>query len=211
MADIIIGTVRVGATPSPSAEAAETPAGSPALPDDGDLYGMGLDVVAAALASRSAEATVKIAREGQRSAKLEQAAELRGQAQAMRAKASEMRSQAWTAGALSVAGGAFTVGAGMTATNAPNGGGLSQSLSGAGSATSGLAQPLGTLNGGAKSTELEADSTEHAARAKTAEGIADEFATLDRQSKAIIEKATSVIQSLLAERQATTRAILRTG
>jgi len=207
-----VGTGRVegtGAAETP--EVRGTPAGAPELPDDGALYGMGLDVVAAALASKSAETTLKVAREGQRAAKMEQAAELRAQAQTMREKAHETRLQAWTSGSISIASGAMSFGGAAMHDNSQSGGAASRMWTAGGTGAGALAQPAGTLNGGARAIELESDSNVHASRAKTAEGVAEEFANLERQSKSIIEKATNVIQSLLAERQATTRAILRTG
>jgi hypothetical protein len=170
---------------------------------------MGLDVVAAALASKSAEATLKVAREGQRAAKMEQAAELRSQADAMRAKASEMRSQAYWQGGMAIAGGVMSGVAAGTHNGSSDGGKASKLFKAGGETSSALAQPMGTLGGGARATELDADAQVHASRAKVAEGIAEDYASLDRQAKSIIEKATNIIQSLVAERQATARAILR--
>lgn len=185
--------------------------GPPTLPDDAALYGMGLDMVAAALASKSAEATLKVAREGARAAKLEQAAELKAQADTLRAKAGEMRLQAYTSGAMTIAGGALSMAGAATHGSKEGGANLSKGLTAAGGMSSSLSQPMGTLNGGKQAAELDADSNVHASAAKVAEGIAEEFGTLERQARSVIEKATSVMQSLVAERQAVARAILRAG
>jgi hypothetical protein len=202
----------------PSARSAAAVEG-PVLPE-GDLYGMGLEFIAAALASKAAECTLKLSREAQRAERMQQASEQKQQSEATREKAGALRLQASVSGGLSIAGGALSFGGAMkmsagvdagpkAATTIENGG--SKALGALGSTTSSLAQPTGTMMGGARSVELEATSADHASRAKLAEGVAEELATLERQARSIVEKATALMQALVQERQANARAILRAG
>lgn len=192
---------------APKAEAG--PGGGPVLPADAELYGVGLDLVAASLVSKAAESTIKLARESQRAAKLEQVAEQRRQAECLHEKAGETRLQAWVSGSASIGGGIASFSSGASLTTANKETGTSKMLGALGGTASSLSQPLGTLSGGARATELEADSSTHGARAKTAEGVVEEYASLERQARTILEKASSVMQSLVQERQAITRAALR--
>lgn len=210
----IDGACATGGVPGYGGEGESVPEqcgdNAPKLPDS-EMYGMGLEMVAAALASKSAETTLKVAREGARAAKLEQAAELKAQADAMRAKADAMRTQAYVSGGMSIAGGGLSIAGGAVHGDKAQGSTLSRVLSPSGTMTSSLSQPAGTLGGGRAAQNLDADANVHASAAKTAEGVAEEFGTLERQARSVIEKATSVMQSLVAERQAVARAILRAG
>lgn len=205
----------VSAPKSASESNSSLPAGprsdTPALPNDALFYGAGLEFVASLLASRSAESTLKLAKKVQREAKIEQAAELEAQATATRDKASAMRSQALWSGTATIAGGAMNLGGAATYGDKQGGTRLAQALSAGGQAANGLSQPVGTLTGGARATELEATSMVHSSRAKQAEGLGEEFATLEKQARSIIDKSTSIMQSLVQERQAVMRSILRAG
>lgn len=183
----------------------------PALPGDAGGYATGIEFAAAMLASKSAEAIAKIAKEGQRAAKLEQVAQQRAQSDALRDKASLTRSQALLSGSLSIGGGvasgvaAVNQGSSPTATVATKIWGI------VGKTQSDTAQPAGNFFFGARVINVEADANTYASRAKTAEGFAEDYAALEKQARSVMEKATSIMQALVQERQAITRSILRAG
>lgn len=198
---------------SESTPEATSRGGGPQMPDAA-FYGLGIEFVAAQLASKAAEATSRIARQVVRAEKLQQAAEQRAQSDAIRDKAGEQLHQAIASSSFSVVGGMLSFGSALsmapaTANSAAMETPKSKALGATGSTVSALSQPAGTMFGGARATELDATAADHGANAKTAEGIADEVTSLERQAKSIVEKATAAMQSFLQERQAISRAILQ--
>ncbi len=208
-----VAAIRGGAPVSNESVQGEAPAADgpsqPMLPGDAIPYAMGLEFAAAALASKAAETTLKAAREGQRAAKLEQVAEQRAQADAMSDKAKKTRLQAGISGSMSIAGGAISFGAGLSQAGELKPTGRQAAWASAGSAVSSAAQPTGTLVAGGGVIDAESEANTHAARGKTAEGVAEDYASLEKQARSVIDKATSVMQALVQERQAVARAILR--
>lgn len=180
------------------------------LPEDG-VYALGVEFIAAALASRAAEATVRVAREARRAEKLAEASEAHAQAGAMREKASASRSSAWVSATLTVAGGACGAASAGTLASAGGVDRASKLWGAAGTTLGGVASPMGTLSGGARVAQLEAKASQHASVGKAADACAEELATLERQARSIVEKASSVMQALVQDRQAVSRAVLRAG
>jgi len=72
-----------------------------------------------------------------------------------------------------------------------------------------LGAPLGKLTYGARQVEDDANATKAATEAKNAESARDEWNALSKQAQQSIEKAQQALQSIVAERTAVRRSILR--
>ena len=72
-----------------------------------------------------------------------------------------------------------------------------------------LATPLGKLTFGARQVDDDANATKSATDAKNAESARDEWNALSKQAQQSIDKAQQALQSIMAERTAVRRSILK--
>lgn len=194
-------------TDSPVAETKQQFDKRPAFPT-GDVTALGPEGMIAMLVAKNCQDTAQLARQLRRSDREAQIAALRAQASAMFEKADHLASQAMWSATLTIAGGVAS-GAGGFMQAGDKASKLGAVLSAGGGASSGLATPVGTLNGGKQAAYCDAAASAHGTTAKLYEGAADEAAALEKQVEQVAQKALAALQQFLDDRRATRAAILR--
>jgi hypothetical protein len=164
----------------------------PGLTEPLVMENLGLEGMAAMLLAKSAQDQLKLNREGARAASRTRVAQLLDQHFNLRKQAESMKLQA------SVAFAWNTIGVMCQAAGGDAGKGACDAIAG-----------LSNKRFEAHQKELEADATLAGAQAKEAESDRDEYNNNVKAAEAMLDKAHQALESFVAERTATRRAILK--
>lgn len=203
---------RPGFPGAPQTDVGKPETNAAAGPPDLDLecFGeMGVEGLAATLSVESAQSSAKLMRDLSREEKHEQIEALNRQVGELHEKADAVRAEGWATGGATAIGGVVTAAGGLHDFGA---------ATAKADAVVRVGQNFGTLGAnvakataGAAQVEHDADATRAAADAKFHEAAKDDYDSIARDAKGVVDRVQQTLQNIAQERAAARRAILRSA